>query len=39
LFQLRDGARRHDRIARLQAAASLALWIGVIFAGRLIAYV
>ena len=38
-FQLRDSARRHDRIAYLQAALSLALWIGVICAGRLIAYV
>jgi hypothetical protein len=38
-FQLRDSARRHDRTASLQAAVSLALWIGVIFAGRLIAYV
>lgn len=39
LFHLRDSVRRHDRIAHLQAGVSLALWIGVIFAGRLIAYV
>jgi hypothetical protein len=39
LFHLRGSVRRHDRIAHLQAGVSLALWIGVIFAGRLIAYV
>jgi len=39
LFHLRDSVRRHDRIAHLQAGMSLALWTGVIFAGRLIAYV
>jgi len=38
-FHLRGSARRHDAIASLQAGVSLALWIGVIFAGRLIAYV
>jgi len=39
LFHLRGSVRRHDRIAHLQAGLSLALWIGVIFAGRMIAYV
>ncbi len=39
VFHLRDSLRRHDGIARLQAAASLLLWLGVITAGRMIAYV
>jgi hypothetical protein len=39
LFHLRGSVRRHDRVAHLQAGVSLALWIGVIFAGRMIAYV
>jgi hypothetical protein len=38
VFHLRDGVRRHDALARLQAAASLLLWLAVLTAGRLIAY-
>lgn len=38
-FHRRDSLARHDLTARLQAAASLLLWLGVICAGRLIAYV
>ncbi len=39
VFHARDSLRRHDGVARLQAGLSLALWFGVIAAGRLIAYV
>lgn len=38
VFHLRDGVRRHDGVARAQAAASLLLWVLVLTAGRLIAY-
>lgn len=38
VFHLRDGVRRQDAGARLQAAASLLLWLAVLTAGRLIAY-
>lgn len=38
VFHLRDGVRRHDCVARAQAAASLLLWLFVLAAGRLIAY-
>jgi hypothetical protein len=38
VFHWRDSVGRHDAVARTQAALSLALWIGVIGAGRLIAY-
>jgi hypothetical protein len=38
-FHRRDSLERHDRTARLQAGASLFLWLGVITAGRMIAYV
>lgn len=37
-FHHRDSLARHDLTARLQAGASLLLWLGVICAGRLIAY-
>jgi hypothetical protein len=39
VFHLRDSVRRHDGIARVQAAASLVLWLLVLSAGRLIAYI
>jgi len=39
LFHARGGLRGQDALARLQAAASLLLWLSVIAAGRLIAYV
>ena len=39
VFHWRDSVGRHDRTARVQAGISLLLWIGAIFAGRLIAYV
>lgn len=39
VFHLRDSVRRHDGVARLQAAASLVLWLLVLSAGRLIAYI
>jgi hypothetical protein len=39
VFHLRDSLARPDAIARAQAVLSLALWLGVISAGRLIAYV
>jgi hypothetical protein len=39
LFNARHGAEKADAIARLQAGASLALWLGAIGAGRWIAYV
>jgi hypothetical protein len=38
VFHWRDSVGRHDAVARGQAALSLILWIGVIGAGRLIAY-
>jgi hypothetical protein len=38
VFHLRAGVRRHDAVARLQAAASLLLWLAILTAGRLIAY-
>jgi len=38
VFHARGGVRRQDATARLQAAASLLLWLGVLTAGRLIAY-
>lgn len=39
LFHARDGLTRLDPLARLQAALSLGLWLGVIICGRWIAYV
>lgn len=39
VFHARDGLRRHDGIAQVQAGISLALWFAVIAAGRMIAYV
>lgn len=38
VFHARDSLRRHDTVARWQAALSLVLWFGVISAGRMIAY-
>ena len=38
VFHARGGLREGDSLARLQAAASLLLWLSVIVAGRLIAY-
>jgi len=38
VFHARGGVRHQDRVARLQAVASLALWLSVLTAGRLIAY-
>lgn len=38
VFHARGGLREGDSQARLQAAASLLLWLSVIVAGRLIAY-
>lgn len=38
-FHRRDSLERHDGVAKAQALLSLLLWAGVIFAGRLIAYV
>jgi hypothetical protein len=38
-FHARGSLERADRVAKLQAAASLLLWLAVIAAGRLIAYV
>jgi hypothetical protein len=37
-FHWRGGSRRLDRIARVQTALSLGLWLGVIICGRWIAY-
>jgi hypothetical protein len=37
-FHLRGGVRRLDRLARVQTALSLGLWLGVIICGRWIAY-
>ncbi len=39
VFHLRNSLARPDAIARMQAIASLLLWLGVISAGRLIAYI
>ncbi|HPE02690.1 MAG TPA: hypothetical protein P5024_10715 [Burkholderiaceae bacterium] len=39
LFHVRGSLQRADGVARAQALASALLWIGVIAAGRLIAYV
>ncbi|MCU0764925.1 MAG: hypothetical protein MUF32_02610 [Burkholderiaceae bacterium] len=39
LFHARGGLRGRDAVARMQAAASLLLWLSVLAAGRLIAYV
>jgi hypothetical protein len=39
VFHLRNSLARPDAIARAQAVLSLALWLGVISAGRLIAYI
>jgi len=39
LFHLRGSLARPDGIARAQSALSLLLWLGVISAGRMIAYV
>jgi hypothetical protein len=39
VFHLRDSLARPDAIARVQAIVSLVLWLGVISAGRLIAYI
>jgi len=38
-FHARGSLQRTDRVAKLQAAVSLLLWLAVIAAGRLIAYV
>ena len=38
VFHARGGVRLQDRVARWQSAASLLLWLSVIGAGRLIAY-
>jgi hypothetical protein len=38
VFHARGGVRRHDAMAWLQAAGSLLLWLSVLTAGRLIAY-
>jgi hypothetical protein len=39
VFHLRNSLARPDAIARAQAVLSLMLWLGVISAGRLIAYI
>jgi hypothetical protein len=39
VFHARDSLRRQDRWARWQAGTSLLIWLAVIAAGRLIAYV
>jgi hypothetical protein len=39
VFHLRNSLARPDAIARAQAVLSLSLWLGVISAGRLIAYI
>ncbi len=39
VFHLRGGLRRLDRVARVQTALSLGLWLLVIACGRFIAYV
>jgi len=38
VFHARGGLRGRDALARVQAAASLLLWLSVVAAGRLIAY-
>jgi hypothetical protein len=38
VFHARGGLRGHDTLARLQAVVSLLLWLSVVVAGRLIAY-
>lgn len=38
VFHVRGSLVREDRVARMQSALSLLLWLGVISAGRLIAY-
>jgi len=38
VFHARGGVRKQDATARAQAAASLMLWLSVLTAGRLIAY-
>ena len=38
VFHARGGVRRQDATARVQAAASLLLWLSVLAGGRLIAY-
>lgn len=37
-FHLRDSLGRRDTVARLQALGSLGIWLAVVCAGRLIAY-
>ena len=39
LFHARQGLQRLDTLTRLQTALSVMLWLGVLAAGRLIAYV
>jgi len=39
VFHARNSLRRQDRWARWQAGASLLIWLAVIAAGRMIAYV
>jgi hypothetical protein len=39
VFHARDSLRRQDRLACWQAAASLLIWLTVIAAGRMIAYI
>lgn len=39
VFHARDSLRRQDQMARWQAGASLLIWLAVIAAGRMIAYV
>ena len=38
LFHKRRGFERHDGVAQLQGVLSLVIWVGVISAGRFIAY-
>ena len=38
LFHKRRGLERHDGVARLQGILSFVIWVGVITAGRFIAY-
>jgi hypothetical protein len=38
LFHKRRGLERHDGVARLQGILSFTIWVGVISAGRFIAY-
>ena len=38
LFHKRRGLERHDGVARLQGLLSFVIWVGVITAGRFIAY-